>query len=145
VLANTTCHFADPSRFQDRIKAVTQNGLASIADQVMTSWFTEDFREREPETVQQIRRMFVATPVAGYVGCCEALSVLDQRDLLPKIARPVLIIAGRHDMSTTVEQAEFMRKAIPKASMTLLDAAHLSNVEQCYAFNDALIGFLTQR
>ncbi len=48
-------------------------------------------------------------------------------------------------MGTTVEQAEFMRKAIPKADMTLLDAAHLSNVEQPYAFNDALIGFLTQR
>lgn len=145
VLANTTSHFADPSRFQDRIKAVTQNGTASIADAVMASWFTEDYREREAAIVQEVRRMFVATPVEGYVGCCEALSRLDQRDLLPKISRPVLIIAGRYDQGTTVEQAEFMRKAIPKASLTLLDAAHLSNVEQPYAFNDALIGFLTQR
>jgi 3-oxoadipate enol-lactonase len=145
VLANTTSHFADPSRFQDRIKAVTQNGTASIADAVMASWFTEDYREREAAIVQEVRRMFVATPVEGYVGCCEALSRLDQRDLLPKISRPVLIIAGRHDQGTTVEQAEFMRKAIPKASLTLLDTAHLSNVEQPYAFNDALIGFLTQR
>ncbi len=145
VLANTTSQMADPTRFHDRIKAVTENGLASIADAAMASWFTEDFRERESAVVQEIRRMFVATPVAGYVGCCEALIRLDQRDLLPKISRPVLIIAGRHDTGTTVEQAEFMRKAIPKASMTLLDAAHLSNVEQPYAFNDALIGFLTQR
>lgn len=145
VLANTTCYFADPSRFQDRIKAVTQNGLASIADQVIATWLTEDFREREPAVTQGIRQMFIATPVEGYVGCCEALSMLDQRHLLPKISRPVLIIAGRHDTSTTVEQAEFIRKAIPKANMTLLDAAHLSNVEQSYAFNDALIGFLTQR
>lgn len=145
VLANTTSHFADPSRFQDRIKQVTANGMASVADTVMTTWFSEDFREREAGIVREIRRMFVATPIEGYVGCCEALSRLDQRDLLPKISRPVLIVAGRHDMSTTVEQAEFMRKTIPKADMTLLDAAHLSNVEQPYAFNDALIGFLTQR
>jgi 3-oxoadipate enol-lactonase len=145
VLANTTCYFPDPTRFQDRITAVTQNGMASIADSVMASWLTDDFREREPGIVQEIRRMFVATPVPGYVGCCEALSRLDQRDLLAKISRPVLIVAGRHDMGTTVEQAEFMRKAIPKASLTLLDAAHLSNVEQPYAFNDALIGFFTQR
>jgi 3-oxoadipate enol-lactonase len=145
VLANTTCHFPDPTRFQDRIKAVTQNGMASIADAVMASWLTEDFREREPGVTQEIRRMFIATPVEGYVGCCEALSQLDHRELLAKISRPVLIVAGRHDTSTTIEQAEFMRKAIPKASMTLLDAAHLSNVEQSYAFNDALIGFLTQR
>ncbi len=48
VLANTTCYFPDPTRFQDRIKTVTQNGMASIADAVMASWLTEDFREREP-------------------------------------------------------------------------------------------------
>jgi 3-oxoadipate enol-lactonase len=145
VLANTTAHFADPTRFQDRINQVSANGMASIADTVIASWLTEEFREREPGITHEIRRMFVATPAAGYVGCCEALSRLDQRALLPRIARPVLIVAGRHDASTTVEQAEFMRKAIPKADMTLLDAAHLSNVEQPYAFNDALIGFLTQR
>jgi 3-oxoadipate enol-lactonase len=145
VLANTTCHFADPSRFQDRIKQVTQNGVASIADLVIPTWLMEDFRERDPATTQEIRRMFAATPLEGYVGCCEALSKLDQRDLLGRIRSPVLIIAGRHDMSTTVEQAEFMRKAIPTANLTLLDAAHLSNVEQSYAFNDALVGFLTQR
>jgi 3-oxoadipate enol-lactonase len=145
VLANTTCHFADPSRFADRIKQVTANGMASIADTVIATWLTQDFRERDPDTAQEIRRMFAATPVAGYVGCCEALSRLDQRELLPRITRPVLIVAGRHDMSTTVEQAEYMRKHIPTADMTLLDAAHLSNVEQPYAFNDALIGFLTQR
>jgi 3-oxoadipate enol-lactonase len=145
VLANTTCHLPDPTRFQDRIKAVTRNGVASIADQVIPTWLTEDFRERDPATTQEIRRMFAATPLEGYVGCCEALSKLDQRDLLGRITAPVLIIAGRHDMSTTVEQAEFMRKGIPKANLTLLDAAHLSNVEQSYAFNDALLGFLTQR
>lgn len=145
VLANTTCHFADPSRFQGRIKAVTQKGMASIADAVIPAWLTGDFREREPGITEEIRSMFVATPVEGYIGCCEALSRLDHRDLLPKIAQPVLIIAGRHDTSTTVQQAEVMRKAIPKANMTLLDAAHLSNVEQAYAFNDAVMGFLTQR
>jgi 3-oxoadipate enol-lactonase len=145
VIANTTHHFADPSRFHDRIKAVTQGGMASIADAVIASWLTEDFREREPAITDDIRRMVIATPVAGYVGCCEALSRLDHRELLPKIDRPVLIIAGRHDMGTTVQMAEAMRKAIPKASLTLLDAAHLSNVEQAYAFNDALIGFLTQK
>ncbi len=64
---------------------------------------------------QGIRRMFAATPVAGYVGCCEALSQLDQRDLLPKISPAGPDHRGPHDMSTTVEQAEFMRKAIPKA------------------------------
>ena len=29
--------------------------------------------------------------------------------------------------------------------MTILDAAHISNIEQPHAFTDALVGFLTQR
>lgn len=145
VLANTTCYFPDPSRFQDRIKAVQQNGIASIADQVIPSWLTADFREREPAITAQVRQMLVSTPADGYIGCCEAICQLDQRDLLPKISRPVLIVAGRQDMSTTVEQAEFMRKAIPNANLTLLDAAHISNIEQAHAFSDALAGFFTER
>ena len=69
----------------------------------------------------------------------------DQRELLPDIKSPTLVIAGRHDMSTTIADGEFMRSRIPGASMTILDAAHISNVEQPHAFTDALVGFLTQR
>ena len=32
-----------------------------------------------------MKAMLMATPVAGYVACCEALSRLDQRELLPRI------------------------------------------------------------
>ena len=83
--------------------------------------------------------------VEGYLACCEALSVLDNREMLPKIKSPTLVIAGRHDMSTTVAAGEYIRSQIPGASMTILDAAHISNVEQPHAFTDAVVGFLTQR
>ena len=59
--------------------------------------------------------------------------------------RRVLVIAGRHDMSTPVAAGELIRSKIPGASMTLLDAAHISNVEQPHAFTEAVVGFLTQR
>jgi len=62
-----------------------------------------------------------------------------------RIKSPTLVIAGRHDMSTPVAAGEFIRSQIPGASLTLLDAAHISNVEQPHAFTDAVIGFLMQR
>ena len=145
VLANTTCHYPDPTRWNDRIKAVKQGGIAAVADAVMAGWLTADFREREPQIAANMKAMMLTTPVEGYIACCEALSTLDQRELLPKIKSPTLVIAGRHDMSTTIADAEFMRSRIPGASMTILDAAHISNVEQPHAFTDALVGFLTQR
>ena len=64
----------------------------------------------------------------GYIACCQALSALDQRALLPRIKSPTLVIAGRHDLSTPVAAGEYIRSQIPSASMTLLDAAHISNI-----------------
>ena len=115
-----------------------------LADAVMAGWLTADFREREPQVTANVKAMLMASPVQGYLACCEALSTLDQRALLPKIKSPTLVIAGRHDMSTPVAAGEFIRSQIPGASMTILDAAHISNVEQPHAFTEAVIGFLTQ-
>jgi 3-oxoadipate enol-lactonase len=145
VLANTTSYMPDPTRWLERIKAVKDGGIASVADAVMAGWLGADFREREPRTTENLKAMMIATPVAGYIACCEALSTLDQRALLPKIKSPTLIIAGRHDVSAPVAAAEFMRSQIPGASMTILDAAHISNIEQPHAFTDAVVGFLTQK
>jgi 3-oxoadipate enol-lactonase len=145
VLANTSCYYPDPTNWLGRIKLVNEGGLAAIADAVIAAWLTADFREREPRITANMKSMLLATPVAGYVACCEALSTLDQRALLPRITNPTLVIAGRHDMATPLAAGEFIRSQIPGASLTILDAAHISNVEQSQAFTDAVIGFLTQR
>lgn len=145
ILANTACYYPDPTNWLNRIKAVRDGGLKAIADTVIAAWLTADFREREPQTAERLKAMLIASPVAGYIACCEALSTLDQRDLLPRIKARTLVIAGRHDTSTPVEAGEFIRSRIPGASMTLLDAAHISNVEQPHNFTEAVVGFLTQR
>lgn len=145
ILANTACYYPDPSNWDARIKAVRDGGLAGIADAVMTGWFTADFREHAPQVVARMKAMLLSTPPAGYLACCEALRTLDQRELLAKISNPTLVIAGRHDASTPVAAGEFIRSRIPKASMTILDAAHISSVEQADTFTEAVVGFLTQR
>jgi 3-oxoadipate enol-lactonase len=145
ILANTSCYYPDPTNWHNRIKAVKAGGLAAVADTVIASWLTADFREREPRITGNLKSMLLASPVEGYLASCEALSTLDQRDLLPRIKSPTLVIAGRHDMATPLAAGEFIRSQVPGASLTILDAAHISNVEQPHAFTDAVIGFLTQR
>jgi 3-oxoadipate enol-lactonase len=145
ILSNTACHYPDPTNWLTRIKAVKEGGIAAVADTVIAGWLTADFRDREPQITANMKEMLLATPVEGYLACCEALSTLDQRELLPKIKSPTLVIAGRHDMSTPVSAGELIRSRIPGASMTLLDAAHISNIEQSHAFTEAVVGFLTQR
>jgi 3-oxoadipate enol-lactonase len=145
ILANTTSYFPDPTGWHTRIKAIKEGGMASLADTVIGVWLTADFREREPQITANLKAMLLASPPQGYIACCEVLSTLDQRALLPEIKSPTLVIAGRHDMSTPVAAGEYIRSQIPGASLTLLDAAHISNIEQSHAFTDAVIGFLTQR
>lgn len=145
VLSNTTCYYPDPAIWEARIKAVKEGGLASVADTVIGGWLTQEFRDRQPDVAARLKAMLMATPVEGYLACCEALSRLDLRGDLPRIKSPTLVIAGRYDKSTPIAMAEAIRSQIPGASMTILDAAHISNVEASLAFNDAVLGFLTQR
>jgi len=145
ILSNTACYYPDPTNWLNRIKAVKEGGVASVADTVIAAWLTADFREREPQITANLKAMMIATPAQGYIACCEALSTLDQRALLPEIKSPTLVIAGRHDVATPVAAGEFIRSQIPGAALTILDAAHISNVEQPHAFTEAVVGFLTQR
>jgi 3-oxoadipate enol-lactonase len=144
VLANTSSHYPDPTIWENRIKAVKDGGLSSIADTVIGSWLTQDFRERAPDVAQKMKAMLMATPVEGYLASCAALASLDLRNDLPDIKNPTLVIAGRYDKSTPIAMAEAIRSKISGANMTIVDAAHISNVEAPLAFNDAVLGFLTQ-
>ena len=86
--------------------------------------------------------MFAATPLEGYLACGAAVRDMDHRELLPKISAPTLVIAGKHDPATPPEANEYISKHIPRAQLALLDAAHLSNIEQPDAYTNAVLGFL---
>lgn len=143
VLSNTSSFMPDKQPWNDRIATIRAGGLAAIVDKVMSIWFTEDFRERDPGAVAKVRAAFLATPLDGYIACGEAVRDMDQRDLLDKIAVPTLIVAGRYDTSTPIEAAEFIRRRVPGAQLTILEAAHISNIEQAVDFNTEVLGFLT--
>ena len=69
---------------------------------------------------------------------------MDHGDLLSKISAPTLVIAGRQDNATPIDAAEHIRSHIPGAALTLLDAAHISNVEQAADFTAEVLGFFGQ-
>jgi len=142
ILSNTSSHFPDRSIWDARIKLVRDKGLESIVDANMERWFTSAFRERSPSAMEKMREMFLATKVDGYVGCGEAIRDMDHRPLLPKISVPTLVIAGRQDPATTLEAGEYIKQHIPGAKIAVLEAAHISNLEQPRAYAETVLGFL---
>jgi 3-oxoadipate enol-lactonase len=144
ILSNTSSWFPDKARWNARIKTVREQGLEAIADGIMNIWFTADFRAREPDTVARFRKTMCETPVEGYLASCETVRDMDLREALPKITAPTLIIAGRHDLSTPLPDAEYLRAHIPGAKLTVLDAAHLSNIELPALYAETVMTFLGQ-
>lgn len=66
----------------------------------------------------------------------------DQRDLLPLIAVPTLLIWGELDARSPLSVAHEFERAIPEARLVVIpEAGHLSNLEQPERFNDALRTF----
>ena len=55
---------------------------------------------------------------------------------------PVLCIAGSSDPATPPDALQFIHERIAGSKMVLLDAAHLTNVEQHEPFNAALLDFV---
>ena len=142
ILSNTSAHFPDPTVWDARIKMVRDVGLAGIVDANMERWFTKGFRERASQTMAKMREMFVATDIEGYIGCGEAIRDMDHRPLLPRITTPTLVIAGRHDPATTLEAGEYIKDHVPGARIAVLEAAHISNLEQPQAYAETMLGFL---
>src|SRR3978361_1591965 len=124
ILSNPACYYPDPTNWLNRIKAVKEGGIAAVADTVIAGWLTADFPEREPQITARMKAMLTASPVAGYLACCEALSTLDQRALLARIKNPTLVIAGRHDPATPVAAGGILPRPTPRAAAAIPPPPH---------------------
>jgi 3-oxoadipate enol-lactonase len=141
-LCNCAPHMPPLEMWEQRLKAVAEGGMAAVADGVVARWFTPRFREAAPAEVERIRKMILATDPIGYSGCCTAIRDMDLRRRLGLIEIPTLVVIGANDPATTPAQGDYLVAHIPGAQKAVLDASHLSNIEQPEAFAKAALGFL---
>jgi 3-oxoadipate enol-lactonase len=131
--------------WEERIGIVRDKGLQALLEATLERWFTPSYLSKNPPAVQNIRKQFLATPVAGYIGCSEAIRRLNYLDRLSEIKLPTLIMVGEEDPGTPVAASEAMHKRISNSKLVVLPSArHLSNIEQTGIFNKALVEFLKQ-
>ena len=129
--------------WRERIKAAGDKGMQVLVESTLERWFTRSYLRKNPPGVNLIRNQFLATPVAGYIGCSEAIRTLNYLEALAEIKKPTIIIVGEDDPGTPVATSKAMHKRIHGSKLVVIaSAAHLSSVEQPEAFNNALIEFL---
>jgi len=148
VLCDTTSKdpLGDPALWQQRIDAVSAGGsMEPLVEATVARFLTPDTVKSRPAVADAVRAMVRSTPVSGYVACCQAISKLNLTDRLPTIRLPTLIVVGEDDPATTVEMARTIEQGIAGSELVVLkNAAHLSNLEQPEAFNEAVLGFLAR-
>ncbi len=145
ILASTAARIGNTMMWEERIAQVRASGVASLVDAAMGRWFTAGFRAAHPGIVARYHRMLRDIRPDGYAACCAAIRDADLREAITAVDRPTLVIAGRHDPVTPPSDAEDIRGRIRGAQVSLLDAAHIANVEQAEAFNDLLRGFIVKQ
>ncbi len=145
VLANSTSSYGPEGRatWEARAQAVARGGLAAINDMVMSRYFSADFRAAHADVVAQTSRRFLATPVEGYLGCCDAIAELDFTADLARIHARTLVIAGGADAGTPPAMSQVIADRIAGAQLAVIPgAAHLSAVEKPAEFAALVKGLL---
>jgi 3-oxoadipate enol-lactonase len=145
-LADTTSRYPAEAwpLWQERIKIAETKGMEPLAQPTLERWFTGPFRKSNAAAVDAIRQLIVATPVAGYAGCCHAIPKINVTARLKEIKCPILVIVGADDPGTPVAMAQEIHANAPGSKLVVLpQAAHLANLEQPAGFSRALGDFLS--
>ncbi len=142
VLADTThAQNADAlKQWDERIRIAQTQGMKALVPSTMERWFTAPFRNSPP--AQKIAELIANTPVAGFVGCGQAIMQLNTTARLKEIRLPVLAITGEQDGAAA--GTRYIGENVPGAKfVSIPQAAHIANIEQAGKFNQALREFLS--
>lgn len=144
VFASTATFLGGEEKWSERTATARSEGMEAMADGFMGNWFTDAYREAEPEEVRRIRDMAAGVDAEGYAQNGDALAGWDFDEELSKITCPVLTIAGAQDPSTGPEALTNIASGVagPVESVVIDPGSHQVAVENPGDFNRALLAFL---
>lgn len=131
-LIDTTAWYGPTAVFdwEERAQKATANGLASLTGFQLTRWFSDDFRQREPEQVRHWTEVFLRNRIDGYVASCRMLGAFDARSRLSAIKVPTLVVVGEEDYAAPVAMAQALHEGIGGSSLEILEGVrHLTPLE----------------
>ena len=148
ILSDTQCIADSFEAKEKRKKAISQIVAGKINDFAMgfiANIFSDETKKTKGDVVEKIRSTILSTRAEAVTA---TLSVLAEReDLCSSISQievPALIICGKKDVVTPVEQAEFLHDTIPNSQLKIIDnAGHMSNLEKPDEFNLHIVEFLS--
>jgi pimeloyl-ACP methyl ester carboxylesterase len=126
------------------VKNVLENGVASIADSMLSKLVSPETLSSKPGLLKSVNDIMLETSIIGVVGALQGMRDRpDSTPILPKINCPTLIIHGADDQLIPLHEAELMNRIIPNSHLVIVQkAGHLPNMEQPDQFNQAIRDFI---
>ena len=141
-LCSTAAYMPPRENWESRIDIVKSRGMTALVQSILGKWFTEEFGTSNPERVDKIRQMLLSADPAGYAACCAAIRDMDLRESIKNIISTTLVIGGSKDEVAPERELRLIADSVPDSRLTMLEAAHLVNIERAQEFTDALLSFL---
>ena len=123
--------------------AQTGRGFTPVTNRMLPLMLHES-RVKDAPLVKIIREMAERTGIEAYIRQQNAIIARpDYRPMLPSIACPTLVLCGRQDRLTPLENSEQMAAAIPGAKLAVVEeCGHMSTLERPVEVNRALRAWL---
>jgi 3-oxoadipate enol-lactonase len=143
---NDTTSWYGPTAVQDwqgRAEKARAEGFASMVKFQTTRWFSDAFREAEPELVQECVDAFLANDVEAYAETCRAMGAFNAHARATSVTVPTAVIVGEEDYAAPVDMARHLHESIAGSTLTIIPAArHLTPLETPDIIIDALTDLL---
>jgi pimeloyl-ACP methyl ester carboxylesterase len=119
-----------------------RRGMAAAAPAMMAGMFGPD---APPDAAPRAIAALAAVPEAVYRETVRCLTTFDRRADLPRLAMPVLLIAGEVDEAAPLKTMRRMAETIPGARLVVIPRAnHFAHLEKPAEFRAALRPFLVE-
>lgn len=131
-LIDTTAWYGPgaPEAWRERAGQGMRKGLASLVGFQATRWFSDGFRERQPDEVRKLVDIFIANDPACYAASCDMLGAADLRPGLPGVRVPTAVLVGAEDHATPPDMARALAENIDGATLAVVaDGRHLTPVQ----------------
>jgi len=147
ILCDTQC-IADTVEIKDNryttIEQIKIDGTDKFNEKFINSVFHPESLTNKIELVETLRSVVCANSkeiiTAGLIALAERSETCS---ILDTIRIPTLIICGRQDEVTPLEQSQFMHEHIKGSILKIIEhAGHVSNLEKPDEFNKYLLDFL---
>lgn len=127
------------------IEDINEYGVTNFNEGFIKNVFHKDSITTKPELVEQLHRVVFSNSqhiiTSGLVALAERSETCS---VLNTIHIPTLIICGKEDIVTPLEESRFMQKHIKDSVIHVItNAGHVSNLEEPTIFNKLLRDFLT--